>query len=70
MSRRAAAFTRADVTRAIKGLENAGYEIRGVKIDGGKVIVLTDRGERGGSKSETDALDQELAEFEARHGQS
>jgi hypothetical protein len=40
MSRHAAAFTQADVRRAVRGMISAGLGVAGVRIEGGAITVL------------------------------
>lgn len=65
MTRTAAKFKQADVTRAVRAAVKAGIEVRSVEIAAdGKISIVA-----ASPIAETDNLDQELAEFEARHGQ-
>ncbi len=68
MSRRAVA-TQREIESAVKGVQRAGLVVTGVKIDGTRILVLTNQGEAAGPQSTADDLDRELADFEARHGQ-
>jgi hypothetical protein len=68
MSRTPSTFRQQDVTRAIKAVAAAGVGIARVEIDNtGKIVIVV------GTPTETtepqDDLDQELEEWEARHGQ-
>ena len=67
MSRRPCAFRQRDIARAVRGAEAAGVEIGRLDIDlaTGKISIVPAAKLRAASD-----LDQELAEFEARHGQS
>jgi hypothetical protein len=66
MARAPSTFRRQDVTRAVKAVAAAGVHIARVEIDrAGKIVVVTQQS----STSQQNDLDQELAEFEARHGQ-
>jgi hypothetical protein len=66
MPRAPSTFRQQDVTRAVKAVAAAGVHIARVEIDrAGKIVVVT----RQSPTSQQDDLDQELAEFEARHGQ-
>lgn len=66
MPRRPAPFKQHDVTRAVRGAIAGGVEIQKIEIDkDGKIVLITGHH----PKSCDDVLDQELAEFEARHGQ-
>jgi hypothetical protein len=56
------------ITRALRAAIAAGVEVRRVEIDrGGKIILVTSSETQS---APSDDLDRELAEFEARHGQS
>lgn len=67
MARGRCTFKQQDVTRALRGVAAAGVAVLRVEIDRhGKIIVVT-TGET--PSAPVDDLDQELAEFEARHGQ-
>ena len=69
MARTPAAFRQADVTRAVKGVVAAGVGIAQVEIDkSGKIVIVTGKPQEPATATQDD-LDQELAEFEARHGQ-
>lgn len=66
MPRRPALFKQHDLTRAVRGAIDGGVEIQRIEIDpNGKIVLIT--GHK--PKSDDDELDQELAEFEARHHQ-
>ena len=66
MPRAPSTFRQQDVTRAVKAVTAAGVHIARVEIDrAGKIVVVTQEL----PTSKQDDLDQELAEFEARHGQ-
>lgn len=71
MARRAVPFRQADVTRALRGAMTAGVEIARVEIDhAGKIVIVPSRpGDTTTASEKDDALDRELAEFEARHGE-
>jgi hypothetical protein len=56
-------FRQADLTRALKAARAAGVEMR-VEIGGGKIVLVPLQ-----PTAAKDDLDQELEEFEARHGQ-
>jgi hypothetical protein len=60
-------FRQRDVTRAIRAVSVAGIAVARVEIGAdGKIVVVT---QQEGPVPQDD-LDRELAEFEARHGQS
>ena len=62
-------FRQQDVTRAVKAVAAAGVHIARVEIDkSGKIVIVTGKSQEPAPASQDD-LDQELAEFEARHGQ-
>jgi hypothetical protein len=66
MARAPSTFRQSDVTRAIKAAVAAGVHIARVEIDQtGKIVVVTQQS----PTSQQGDLDQELADFEARHGQ-
>ena len=55
------------VTRIVKALTASGVGIARIEIDkSGKIVIVTVTGAEAGSP---DDLDQELGEWEARHGQ-
>jgi hypothetical protein len=55
------------VTRIVKALTASGVGIARIEIDrSGKIVIVTATGAEAGSQ---DDLDQELGEWEARHGQ-
>ena len=62
MSKRRISFTKEAVTRAVKGVTDAGITIQRVEIVEGRIVVVTSSG------ASLDDLDRELMEFEARHG--
>ena len=65
MSRGASTFRQRDVTRAARGVEDAGIPVERVEIGkDGKIVVVAKS--RDGPPNE---LDRELEKFEARHGQ-
>jgi hypothetical protein len=66
MPRAPSTFRQQDVTRAVKAVSAAGVHIARVEIGrDGTIVVVT----RQPATSQQDDLDQELAEFEARHDQ-
>jgi hypothetical protein len=65
MSRGKLRFKQRDVARAIRAAVRSGVPSQRVEIDReGKIIVIL------GTPSAANELDQELAQFETRHGQS
>lgn len=64
MSRARAKFTQADVYRAVRGATRAGITVGRVEIEADKIVIVV-----GGSEA-PDVLDHELAEFQARNGQT
>jgi hypothetical protein len=67
VSCKACAFKQRDIARAVRGVEAAGVKIGRVEIEPstGRISIVP------ASVSSNDGeLDRELAEFEARHGQS
>ena len=69
MPRGPCAFKRSDVTRALLGAAKAGMDVGRVEITKDGRIVLVPSSMVSGAAPQ-DVLDRELAEFEARHGQS
>jgi hypothetical protein len=69
MPRRSSAFTRSDITRALRGAKDAGMDVGRVEIATDGRIVISTSAIAGASLSRDD-LDRELFEFEARHGKS
>jgi hypothetical protein len=67
VSRKACAFKQRDIARAVRGAEAAGVKIGRVEIEPntGRIAIVP-----AGVSSNDGELDRELAEFEARHGQS
>ena len=66
MSRRPCTFRQTDVTRALRAAKAAGVDVQRFEIDrDGKIVVVA--GKPGVTDTPRDDLDQELAEFEARH---
>lgn len=68
MARGPCTFRQTDVTRAMRAVREAGAEVQGVVFcrDGRfKVLIAANA-----SRSPADDLDNELVEFEARHGQN
>ena len=68
MSRRAQPFTQADITKALKGAEKAGFKVQRAEVRSDGSIIL-DFNAPPIAVSGTVDLDRELAEFEARNGQ-
>jgi hypothetical protein len=67
MSRAPLPFRQRDLTRAIRAVTVAGVGIARVEIGpDGKIVVVTQQS----LPTPQSDLDRELAEFEARHGQS
>lgn len=67
MARGNCTFKQRDATRAARAAIAAGLEVQRIEIDkDGKIIVVT----AGQPPAAPDDLDKELAEFEARHGES
>jgi hypothetical protein len=65
MARGAATFKQRDVTAAIKAALAAGVEVARVEVGpDGKIVVVTGKATE---QEPVNELDQELAEFEARH---
>ena len=68
MGRAPSNFRQQDVTRAVKAVVAAGVDIARVEIDrAGKIVIVTGRSLE--ATSPQDALDRELQDWEARHGQ-
>lgn len=69
MARAPSTFRQADVTRAVKAVVAAGVDVGRIEIDkSGKIVIVTGKPQESAIVTQDD-LDQELAEFEARHGQ-
>jgi hypothetical protein len=69
MARTPSTFRQADVTRAVKAVVAAGVGIARVEIDkSGKIVIVPGKPQEP-AMARQDDLDQELAEFEERHGQ-
>jgi hypothetical protein len=66
MARGPRPFTESDVKAALNGALKAGCEVARLEIDLARKIVLIMGKPQGAAPNE---LDQELAAFEARHGQ-
>jgi hypothetical protein len=69
MPRGRCSFRKRDLRAAIEAVMAAGCQDARVEIDGGKIVVLLNAKPQGGAAPARDDLDQELAEFEARHGE-
>lgn len=66
MSRAPSTFRQLDVTRAVKAIRAAGYEVGRILIDAtGKIEIVT---ASGAPPTTPDDLDRELEEFQARNG--
>jgi hypothetical protein len=70
MSRGVQAFRQGDITKAIKGAEKAGFKVQRAEVRRDGSIILDFNGAPVAMSGTVDDLDSELAEFEARHGQS
>jgi hypothetical protein len=69
MSRGPHSFRQRDVTRAVRAVAAAGVDIARIEIDSvGKIVIVASK-PKGRSESPMDDLDQELEEWEIRHGQ-
>lgn len=69
MARAPSTFRQQDVTRAVKAVAAAGVHIARIEIDkAGKIVIVPGKPQEPATAQE-DELDQELADFEARHGQ-
>jgi hypothetical protein len=65
---RRAAFRQSDVSKAVRGAQAAGVEIARVEIGpDGRIILVTGKPVENLPAATEDALDRELAEFEAGH---
>jgi hypothetical protein len=68
MARTPSTFRQADVTRAVKAVVAAGLGVARIEIDNcGKIVIVPGQPQEPAIARQDD-LDQELAEFEARHG--
>lgn len=68
MSRGPSTFKQRDVTAAVRAVVAAGVEIARVEIgQDGRIVVVTSKAAAQALHPRND-LDQELAEFEVRHG--
>lgn len=71
MNRRPCTFKQLDVTRALRGAKAAGMDITQIEIGkDGKIVLFTGKPGERNADIPRDELDRELAEFEARHGES
>jgi hypothetical protein len=69
MARAPSTFRQQDVTRAVKAVAAAGVHIARIEIDkAGKIVIVPGKPQEPATARQ-DELDQELADFEARHGQ-
>jgi hypothetical protein len=67
MKRAPSTFRQADVTRAVKAVNAAGVGIARIEIDkAGKIVIVA---ATAALAEQSNDLDQELQEWEARHGQ-
>ena len=67
MARAPSTFRQVDVTKAVKAVRSAGVDIVRVELTkDGKIVIVTGEAQ----PAVQDDLDRELAEFEARHGES
>ena len=67
MARGRCTFRQTDAARAAKAAISAGLKVQRIEIDkDGRIIIVTGEDAPIGAGSD---LDQELAEFEARHGE-
>lgn len=67
MARGPCTFKEIDVKRALRAAVAAGVQVQRFEIDrAGKIVIVA----AGQASAAPDDLDSELAEFEARHGQS
>jgi ssDNA-binding replication factor A large subunit len=67
MPRAPSPFRQADVTRAVRAVRSAGVDIVRVELTkDGKIVIVTSEAQPAVQED----LDRELAEFEARHGES
>jgi hypothetical protein len=65
MARGACTFRQRDLTRAVKGLKAAGFDVRRVEIEERKIVLVTSKPET--PDTPVDELDRELAEWEEDH---
>jgi hypothetical protein len=70
MPRGRCSFRKRDLRAAIEALMAAGCHNARVEIEPGKIVVLLTGKPQEGAGPAPDDLDLELAEFEARHGES
>ncbi len=69
--RGACTFKQQDVTRALRGAKAAGMDVTQIEIGkDGKIILVAGKADERAANIPRDELDQELEEFEARHGES
>lgn len=69
MARRNLKFKERDVSRAIRGVVNAGISVGRVMVDrDGNIVVIASQ--PGDVIEASDDLDRELQEFEARHDEA
>jgi hypothetical protein len=70
MPRSRSSFRKRDLRAAIEAVMAAGCQDARVEIQPGKIVVLLNAKTQEGAAAAPDDLDQELADFEARHGES
>jgi hypothetical protein len=70
MPRGRCSFRKRDLKAAIEAVMAAGCHDARVEIESGKIVVLLTGKPQEAASPARDNLDQELAEFEARHGES
>jgi hypothetical protein len=70
MPRGRCSFRKRDLRAAIEAVMAAGCKDARVEIEGGKIVVLLTGKPQQGPAPTRDDLDEELAEFEVRHGES
>jgi hypothetical protein len=58
MSRGTQTFRQGDVTKALKGAQNAGLEVQRVEIEAGKIVVFAGRPDRRSGERSTNEWDE------------